>query len=43
MAGQRGAAQGSAKHTKESFLKKLGICQKNYDYKDETKDMQGKT
>ena len=31
------------KHNKESFQKKLLICQKNYDYKDESKDVKGKT
>ena len=31
------------KNTKESFQKKLLICQKNYDYKDESKDVKGKT
>jgi hypothetical protein len=41
--GQRGAGNPSAKNTKESFQKKLLICQKNYDYKDESKDVKGKT
>jgi hypothetical protein len=27
------------KNSKEAFLKKLQICMKNYDYKDETKDV----
>jgi len=31
------------KNTKESFQKKLLICQKTYDYKDESKDVKGKT
>ena len=30
------------KNSKEAFLKKLQICMKNYDYKDETKDVRGK-
>ena len=33
----------SNKNTKEGFQKKLLICQKNYDYKDESKDVKGKT
>ena len=28
--------------SKEGFLKKLQICMKHYDYKDETKDVRGK-
>jgi len=39
----RGGVQGGQKQTKESFQKKLLICQKNYDYKDESKDVKGKT
>ena len=30
------------KNSKDVFLKKLQICMKNYDYKDETKDVRGK-
>ena len=30
------------KNSKESFIKKLQLCMKNYDYKDETKDVKGK-
>ena len=30
------------KNSKEAFLKKLQICMKTYDYKDETKDVRGK-
>ena len=30
------------KNSKEAFLKKLQLCMKNYDYKDETKDVRGK-
>ena len=41
--GQRGAGGGASKNSKESFQKKLLICQKNYDYKDESKDVKGKT
>ena len=41
--GQRGAGGTTNKNTKESFQKKLLICQKNYDYKDESKDVKGKT
>lgn len=33
---------GLEKNSKESFLKKLQICMKIYDYKDETKDVKGK-
>lgn len=39
----RGGAASSNKNTKESFQKKLLICQKTYDYKDESKDVKGKT
>jgi len=31
------------KNSKESFIKKLHLCSKIYDYKDETKDVKGKT
>ena len=41
--GQRGGASTSNKNTKENFQKKLLICQKTYDYKDESKDVKGKT
>jgi len=37
-----GAAAGNTK-TKERFQKKLLVCQKTYDYKDESKDVKGKT
>ena len=30
------------KNSKESFIKKLHLCSKIYDYKDETKDVKGK-
>jgi hypothetical protein len=30
------------KNSKEAFLKKLQLCMKTYDYKDETKDVRGK-
>lgn len=30
------------KNSKEAFLKKLQICMKNFDYKDDTKDVRGK-
>ena len=33
----------SSKNTKEGFQKKLLLIQKNYDYKDESKDVKGKT
>ena len=39
----RGAVATGGKNTKESFQKKLLICQKTYDYKDESKDVKGKT
>tara|TARA_B110000305_G_C19072345_1_gene462265 strand:- start:279 stop:521 length:243 start_codon:yes stop_codon:yes gene_type:complete len=42
-AGQRGAGSTGNKNSKESFQKKLLICQKTYDYKDESKDVKGKT
>ena len=42
--GARGLGQGTnSQKTKESFQKKLLICQKVYDYKDESKDVKGKT
>jgi hypothetical protein len=31
------------KNSKEALLKKLGLCCKTYDYKDETKDVKAKT
>ena len=34
---------GGGKNTKESFQKKLLLIQKVYDYKDEQKDVKGKT
>ena len=42
-AGNPRAASNQNTKTKESFQKKLLICQKNYDYKDESKDVKGKT
>ena len=30
------------KNSKEQFIKKLQMCMKNYDYKDEQKDVKGK-
>ena len=42
-AGLRGAGSTAIKNSKESFQKKLLICQKTYDYKDESKDVKGKT
>lgn len=30
------------KNSKEAFIKKLQMCMKHYDYKDETKDVKGK-
>ena len=30
------------KNSKELFIKKLQLCMKTYDYKDETKDVKGK-
>ena len=30
------------KNSKESYIKKLQVCMKTYDYKDETKDVKGK-
>ena len=41
--GNRPGGGTTNKNTKESFQKKLLICQKNYDYKDESKDVKGKT
>lgn len=31
------------KNSKEQFIKKLQVCMKTYDYKDEQKDVKGKT
>jgi hypothetical protein len=42
-AGRTAGNTTSNKNTKESFQKKLMICQKSYDYKDESKDVKGKT
>jgi len=33
----------SDKNNKEALLKKLGLCMKTYDYKDESKDVKAKT
>jgi hypothetical protein len=41
--GNRTGGGTTNKITKESFQKKLLICQKNYHYKDESKDVKGKT
>jgi hypothetical protein len=30
------------KNSREAFIKKLQLCMKTYDYKDETKDVRGK-
>ena len=30
------------KNYKETFMKKINLCMKTYDYKDETKDVKGK-
>ena len=40
--GQKSASS-SSKNSKESFQKKLLICQRAYDYYDESKDVKGKT
>ena len=34
---------GKTQNSKEAFLSKLKTCMKVYDYKDETKDVKGKT
>ena len=39
---QPGKSSGN-KNSKESFQKKLLICQKTFDYKDESRDVKGKT
>lgn len=41
--GRRNEGVPANKNSKESFIKKLQLCMKNYDYKDETKDVKGKT
>ena len=33
---------GKNKTAKEAFIKKIDVCMKIYDYKDETKDVKGK-
>jgi len=38
-----GSSSASAKNSKEQFQKKLLICQRTYDYYDESKDVKGKT
>jgi hypothetical protein len=40
---RKDAVAPNSKSSKEMFLKKLQICMKNYDYKDEHKDVKGKT
>ena len=42
-AGGSGQVKVSSKNSRENFMKKLQICQKNFDYNDESKDVQGKT
>ena len=39
----RTAGGAGQKNSKEAFQKKLLICQKNYDYQDESRDVKGKT
>lgn len=41
--GNRGAGTTTNKNTKEAFLKKLKLCMQSFDYKDESKDVKGKT
>jgi hypothetical protein len=41
--GRRNEGVPANKNSKESFIKKLQLCMKNYDYKDEQKDVKGKT
>jgi hypothetical protein len=41
--GTRTGATGTNKNTKEAFLKKLKLCMQSFDYKDEAKDVKGKT
>jgi hypothetical protein len=41
--GRRDAGAVVNKNSKEQFIKKLQICMKTYDYKDEQKDVKGKT
>lgn len=37
------SANNSDKNNKEALLKKLNMCMKTYDYKDESKDVKAKT
>ena len=41
--GRRDAGAVVNKNSKEQFIKKLQVCMKTYDYKDEQKDVKGKT
>lgn len=41
--GRREAGAVVNKNSKEQFIKKLQMCMKTYDYKDEQKDVKGKT
>jgi len=41
--GRRDAGAVVNKNSKEQFIKKLQLCMKTYDYKDEQKDVKGKT
>jgi len=38
-----GQSGNSEKQNKEALLKKLHVCQRTYDYKDESKDVKAKT
>mmetsp|Transcript_18427 Transcript_18427/g.24739 ORF Transcript_18427/g.24739 Transcript_18427/m.24739 type:complete len:82 (+) Transcript_18427:24-269(+) len=41
--GRRDAGSGVVnKNSKEQYIKRLQMCMKNYDYKDEQKDVKGK-
>ena len=40
---RRDPMTGQSKHTKEAFMKKLALCSKTFDYKDETKDVKAKS
>ena len=43
MPASRTTAGAAQKNSKETFQKKLTVCQRTYDYKDESRDVKGKT
>ena len=41
--GNRKDTVGKSQNSKEAFLKKIQLCKRTFDYKDEQKDVKGKT